>query len=68
MAFSPVCIRVDMPPGSRLGTFFSEMRAWLRTFNIHVGQFSMIPNSRSTGCVLSFRTEDEARLFEQAFA
>jgi hypothetical protein len=68
MAFSPVSIRVDMPPGAPLGTFFSEMRAWLDTFNIHVEQFSVIPNCLSTGCVLSFRTENEARLSEQVFA
>lgn len=65
---SPFSVRIERPKAS-LGDAMSEVRAWLDNHKIQPVEFRSEPSVSGVAAFeVKFSREDQARLFEQAFA
>ena len=66
-ADSPLVVRVEMR-GKTLAAGMSEIRSWLDNHKIQPVGFTSEPRTNGVAFDIRFAQEQEARLFEQAFA
>lgn len=60
-------VKVEKPSSLTIGLKMNELRQWLDHRNIRLIDFRPIPDVAGYSFELSFRTEDDALLFERDF-
>jgi hypothetical protein len=64
----PFLVQIDIKPGGFFGATMNAVRTWLGHRHIQPAAFNPVANPRSgVGFEVSFNSEDEAHLFEEAF-
>jgi len=68
MALHAYYIYIETPVGTPLGESIKEIRPWLDRFNIEPIEFKSETQHGVSTLDISFRSQDEALLFERDFA